>query len=221
MTKKRFSRLSLLLVVLLSITTRIVASEEERVFYSFDASNGLADNSAQTIKCTKTGRMVVTTIGHINFYDGDSFTHIDPTSGDVFPLPKYRGHYHLYFDKAHHLWLKDKYSVTCLDLMAERFIPNVGDVIRSMGMKKEVEDMFGDSNSHMWFMSGRTLYGVDDQMEIPVWSTFELQDVDVYDNRQFLEFFSNGVVSVFDMKTGRHEYDAAAFNDGDTARYSS
>ena len=221
MTKKRFSRLSLLLVVLLSITTRIAASEEERVFYSFDASNGLADNSAQTIKCTKTGRMVVTTIGHINFYDGDSFAHIDPTSGDVFPLPKYRGHYHLYFDKAHHLWLKDKYSVTCLDLMAERFIPNVGDVIRSMGMKKEVEDMFGDSNSHMWFMSGRTLYGVDDHMEIPVWSTFELQDVDVYDNRQFLEFFSNGVVSVFDMKTGRHEYDAAAFNDGDTAHYSS
>lgn len=209
----------LLLGVLLAVAVSVTAGEENRVFYSFDASNGLADNSAQTIKCTKTGRMVVTTIGHINFYDGDAFTHIDPTSQDVFPLPKYNGHYHLYFDKAHHLWLKDKYSVTCLDLMTERFIPNVGDVIREMGMEKKVDDMFGDSNNHIWFMAGRTLYGVDDQMEIPVWGTSELQDLDVYDNRYFLEFFANGVVSVFDLKTGRHEYDVAAFANEDSTRY--
>lgn len=219
MTKKRINRLSLLLVVLLTTTIRVVAGEEERVFYSFDASNGLADNSAQTIKCTKTGRMVVTTIGHINFYDGDAFVHIDPTSQDVFPLPKYNGHYHLYFDKAHHLWLKDRYSVTCLDLMTERFIPNVGAVIREMGMKKHVDDMFGDSNNHMWFMSGHTLYGVDDKVEFPVRKTSELQDIDVYGNRHFLQFYANGVVSVFDMKTGRHEYDAAAFTDEDSTRY--
>ena len=67
----------LLLGVLLAVAVSVTAGEENRVFYSFDASNGLADNSAQTIKCTKTGRMVVTTIGHINFYDGDAFTHID------------------------------------------------------------------------------------------------------------------------------------------------
>lgn len=214
-------RLLLLAAVLLTVAAQGVAGDEERVFSTFDASNGLADNSAQTIKCTKTGRMVVSTIGHINFYDGDAFIHVDPTAKDFFPLPKYTGHYRLYFDKAHHLWLKDKYTVTCVDLMMERFIPNVGAVIRKMGMKKDVEDLFGDSNSHIWFMAGRKLYGVDDGVEIPVLGTAELQDVDVYDGRHLLQFYANGVVSAFDIKTMRHKYDAAAFDNGDSVRYTS
>ena len=221
MTSKIIFRHGLLFFLCVLTTVCVHAeTEDQRVFWSFDASNGLADNSAQTIKCTKTGRMVITTIGHINFYDGDAFTHIDPVQEDAFPLPKYTGHYHLYFDKFHHLWLKDKYMVTCLDLMTERFIPNVGGVIKDMGMKHQVDDLFGDISSHMWFLSGRTLYGVDIQQEIPVMQTAELQDVDVYNDRQLLQFFANGVVSVFDLQTGRHQFDAAAFDNSDSLRYS-
>ena len=89
----------LFVCMLLTTVTASAGPKLFRVFYSFDASNGLADNSAQTIKCTKTGRMVISTIGHINFYDGDNFTHIDPRPDDLFPLPKYNGHYHNYFDR--------------------------------------------------------------------------------------------------------------------------
>ena len=80
-------RLSIVLMLLVSGI--IHAERMERVFYLYDASNGLADNSAQTIMCTKTGRMVITTIGHVNFYDGANFVHIDPTAENDFPLPKY------------------------------------------------------------------------------------------------------------------------------------
>ena len=62
-----------LIVALLGITSGIYGQEDERVFYVFDASNGMAANGAQTIACTKTGRMVITTIGYVNFYDGSDF----------------------------------------------------------------------------------------------------------------------------------------------------
>ena len=147
----------IMLLLTLAVTVQARAEGEQRLFFSFDASNGLADNSAQTIKCTKTGRMVITTIGHINFYDGDDFTHSDPKPENMFPLPGSRGHYHLNFDRFHHLWLKDKGTVTCLDLLTERFIQNVDSVIKAMGVKHRVDDMFGDSANRLWCMCGRTL----------------------------------------------------------------
>ena len=142
------------------------AQQSDRVFFSFNAANGLADNSAQTIKCTRTGRMVISTIGHVNFYDGGSFTHIDPTEKNVFPLPGYNGHYHMYFDRFHHLWLKDRRSVTCVDLLTERFIEDVGSVIRELGLKQHIDDMFGDSDSRLWFRYGNKLYSPDIQKEL-------------------------------------------------------
>ena len=137
MKRNVFLRLGVLLVTCLLMPTTVFAlGDAERVFYSYDASDGLADNSAQSILCTRTGRMLISTIGHINFYDGDTFVHIDPEEENIFPLPKYRGHYHLYFDKHHHLWVKDQRQVTCVDLTMERFVTNVGDILKELGMKE-------------------------------------------------------------------------------------
>ena len=209
----------LLMCTLLGHLSVLAGPKLQRVFFQFDASNGLADNSAQTIKCTKTGRMVITTIGHVNFYDGGSFTHIDPTPADIFPLPKYNGHYHQYFDSHHHLWLKDKRSVTCVNLLTERFIHNVDSVIKGLGMKHPVEDLFTDVDNRLWFMSDRKLYGVDVKKAYPIRLDHELQDVDVYDGRLLLEFFANGVVSAYSLETGRHEFDAAAFPAAEEMHY--
>ena len=62
-----------------------------RVFTQYTSAEGLADNSAQTIHCTKTGRLVITTVGQINFYDGAKFSYIDPTDENIYALPEYRG----------------------------------------------------------------------------------------------------------------------------------
>ena len=82
---KLYARFLLLLMTGLLASVSMSAQEEQRIFYTFDASNGLADNSAQTLKCTRTGRIVITTIGHVNFYDGSAFSHIDPQPEDAFP----------------------------------------------------------------------------------------------------------------------------------------
>ena len=204
----------LLATVLMLLVCNVLQAERlERVFFSYNASNGLADNSAQTIKCTKTGRIVITTIGHVNFYDGSNFVHIDPTEENDFPLPKYSGHYHLYFDKHHNLWLKDKYKVTCVDLMKERFFVNVDSVIKSFGMKEEVEDMFGDSDNVMWFMSKGQLYCPMREMAIPIGQKADLHDIDIYGGQTLLQFFNNGVVSAYDLSTGHHLYDVASTKD--------
>ena len=209
-----------ILVVFLLTTTFVCALEQRRVFFSFDASNGLADNSAQTIMCTKTGRMVISTIGHINFYDGDAFSHIDPTAEDVFPLPKYNGHYHLYFDKHHHLWLKDKHSVTCLDLLTERFIQNVDSVIKTIGMKRPVEDLFGDTSNHLWFVSKDRIYSVEHKTDLPVRKGVELQDIDAFGDSILLQFYADDVVRAYELNTRRHLWDSKAFQDVDSMKYS-
>ena len=60
--------------------------EQERVFMNLNASNGLADNSVQIIKCTRTGRMIISTLGNLNFYDGVTFAHIDIKQDYQLPL---------------------------------------------------------------------------------------------------------------------------------------
>ena len=74
----------ILLTVLLSILTAGAVNVSPRIFRNYTAANGLADNGAQTILCTKTGRLVITTAGQINFYDGASFSYIDPLDENTY-----------------------------------------------------------------------------------------------------------------------------------------
>ena len=53
----------ILLLLLVTICMGVKAADDSgRIFRPITASDGLADNSAQTIKCTKSGRMTITTI---------------------------------------------------------------------------------------------------------------------------------------------------------------
>jgi hypothetical protein len=70
----------------------------------------------------------------------------------------------------------------------------------------------------MWFLSDNTLYGTDDKKEFKLRHAAELQDVDVYNHKLHLQFYSNGVVSVYDMEKNRFLYDIPAFTGTDTLR---
>ena len=129
-------------LLFLSLASYVHADDIDRVFVVYNAANGLADNSAQTIKCSPSGRLLTSTIGQINFYDGSTFTHIDPSQEALYPLPNYNGHYHPYIDRHHRYWLKNRQTVTCLDLATERFIPDISAIFREMGADYEVEDFF-------------------------------------------------------------------------------
>ena len=78
------TKIYLILCLLQLLLLPAMAERSSRLFEVYNASNGLADNSAQVIKCTRTGRIVTATMGQINFFDGQSFTFIDATEENVY-----------------------------------------------------------------------------------------------------------------------------------------
>lgn len=218
----RFCRLKLFVAVviaLMMVSTDSIGVTRDRKFRVINAADGLADNSAQTIQCTFTGRLVISTIGHINFYDGSGFSHI--SSGDYrYKLPKYLGHYHLYFDNKHHLWLKDKNQVTCVDLLTEHFVKDISPIFREEGMRGPVEDMFIDSGGNLWLVQGNYIYSSGKTIKIPVRKGVMLQDINIDDSNVFL-FYSDSKVEVFDTKSLKHQYTLTALYGDDVKAFES
>ena len=169
------------------------ASEEERFFDVINASNGLADNSAQVVKCMQNGRIIISTIGNLNFYDGKSFTHADTKAECEYALPGYLGHYHLYFDDDNHIWLKDKRKVMCLDLLSESYINNTDSVIKAKGCQDTVLDMFVDQGGSIWFVTDNGLFSARYKRTYHVLRDRILQDIDVVGNTVYY-FYDNGEV---------------------------
>ena len=212
---------SILSTLLLLCALSVTGQESERRFVVFNASDGLADNSAQSIVCTKTGRMVVTSIGHINFYDGMDFSHVDAADETKYMLPNYLGHYHPYFDKYHHLWLKDKRIVTCVNLTTERFVVNIDSLFSSMGMQERVSDLFVDDDGGLWLVSGNMIYSTELKMAFPLIKGLNLQDLATYGGKELLLFYENGEVVGFDLKNKNRKllYRVAAYDSEEAKRY--
>lgn len=193
----------------------------ENRFYVYNAANGLADNSAQTIICTKTGRLVITTMGQINFFDGNNFTFIDPSKENTYPLSNYRGNYHLYFDRYHHLWLKNRFSVTCVNLMTERFVDSVEDVFKNFGCEDTVTDIFVDQTNDVWLLTKRGLFNVETKQTYPVNSEKNLQDMELCEERYLLLFYENGLLEITDLETGKKTYSGKPYGEDDEKLYNS
>lgn len=209
----------LLTVMMLSIMTADAETLSPRLFRNYTSANGLADNSAQTIHCTRTGRLVITTIGQINFYDGSSFSYIDPIEENIYPLSEYTGNYHLYFDNYHHIWLKNTNSVTCVDLITERFAHSIEDEFRAFGVKDRVNDLFVDSTGVVWLLTDEGLYSVKTKKTLKPRSGMKLQDVEAYKQNYAMLFYANGLMEMYDQRTGKKVVEKRAYTDIDAKRY--
>ena len=209
----------ILLTVLLPILTAGAVTVSPRIFRNYTAANGLADNGAQTIHCTKTGRLVITTAGQINFYDGASFTYIDPLDENVYALSEYHGNYHLYFDKYHHIWLKNTGSVTCVDLLTERFVKSVDDEFAKFGIKDRVMDLFVDRGGVVWLLTAQGLYSVETKRYIKPHDGLNLQDLEVYNEKYVMLFYENGLMEMFDKTTGKKVTANRPYSDVDAIHF--
>src|SRR5574344_531679 len=210
----------LIMAFLLSSFTALAEdSARDRRFRVINAADGLADNSAQTIKSTFSGRLVVSTIGHINFYDGSGFTKI--SSGDsYYVLPKYKGRYHLYFDDSHHLWLKDKGCVTCVNMITEQFVEDISSIFRAQGVEGQVDDMFVDSSGSIWLVKGNKIYSRHGKVVIPLRKGMILQDIDISDNNISL-FYNDSRVDVYDLASHKKIFSTVALENDEIKDYSS
>ena len=216
----KLTRLYGLLIAFVAFSFSIAEAADfvgDRRFRVINAADGLADNSAQTIKGTFSGRIVVSTIGHINFYDGSGFTKISSGSSR-YPLSKYNGHYHLYFDDSHHLWLKDKGVVTCVNMLTEQFVDDIPSIFRAQGLKGQIEDMFVDSSGRIWLVQGDTLYSRQASVSIPIRKGFQLQDMDISDNVVLL-FYGDSHVDAYDSNTHKKIFSTVALAPADISEY--
>lgn len=213
---KPFLRILYIWALLISALP-IIAIDVDREFRVINAANDLADNSAQIIACTRTGRMIISTLGNVNFYDGSSFTHIDTRQEYQYPLPLYSGNDHLYFDRFHHMWLKFSGSMTCVDLMREQFVTNVDSLLKTeFQLEKEVSDIFIDRDGYPFFQVNDVLYSVKTKQNYQLIAYRDLQDVEVIDDRLYT-FYDNGVEVAIDMKTGKIVHQTKAFANNDDA----
>ena len=195
------------------------ADVSPRLFSVYTSADGLADNSAQTLNCTKTGRLVVTTMGQINFYDGSKFSYIDPLDENIHALTEYRGNYHLYFDKFHHIWLKNTHNVTCVDLLTERFTKSIDEEFRRFGVKERVNDLFVDSAGIVWLLTEKGLQNVESKVIIKPHERLNLQDMNVCKNQYVMLFYDTGLMEMFDQTTGKKVMETNAYGDADAEMY--
>ena len=205
--------------MLSGMTAATAADISTRIFSNYTAADGLADNSAQTIRCTKTGRLVITTAGQINFFNGAKFSYIDPLDENIYPLSEYNGNFHLYFDRYHHMWLKNTHSVTCVELITERFVASIEDEFRKFGVDEKVNDLFVDSAGVAWLLTNNGLYNVKSQLTIKPHARLNLQDLEVCKDKYVMLFYNNGLMEMFDQKTGKKVHETRAYNDADAERY--
>ena len=196
-------------------------AETEKRFFVYNAAHGLADNSAQTINCTKTGRLVITTVGQINFFDGQKFTYIDPTTEHTYPIPKYNGHAHLYFDKHHHLWFKKRNTLSCIDLTREMYADDIANEFQEIGMSDPVLDLFCDSENLLYLLTAKGLYSVERKKYFEVKKDHNLQEIDTYDDKFILLFYENGELDVMDISSGKTVYSGAAYDEKQARIYNS
>lgn len=200
-----------ILLLLMLLANLHAEGMEERTYKVINAVSGLADNSAQQVVCTHSGRMVISTLGNLNFYDGITFSHIGTRQDYQYQLPSYNGNYHLYFDNQHHIWLKDTHIVTLVDVFQEQFVENVDSVIKSMGCNEHVKDLFVDTKGSVWLLTSKGLYNVESKMTFDVLPGLNLQDVEVFDNL-LLTFYENGEEVAQNMKSGKTEHRTQAYN---------
>ena len=214
----RLQRILILFCFSLFVISHTIA-DNERIFYVYNAADGLADNSAQTINCTKTGRLVITTMGQINFFDGQHFSYIDPTTENTYPLSKYNGHSHIYFDKYHHLWLKKRHSLTCVNLTKEMFVGNIVDEFHELGMDEKVADLFCDGENRLYLLTEKGLYSVERKKYFKVSSNHILQDLAIHKDKYLLLFYENGQIDALDLSTGSMLFSERAYDENLVPKY--
>ena len=86
-------QISLLICLYISIILPLYANDF--LFTSINTSHGLSDNQIRYILQLPDGRMVFTTNGNINLYDGIHFSYLHRTDKNVYPLKQYDGFYQM------------------------------------------------------------------------------------------------------------------------------
>ncbi len=186
-------------------------SAADFVFTPINASHGLSDNQIRYILQLPDGRMVFTTSGNLNLYDGTDLTYIHRSPHHIHPLKQYNGFYRIYLQGDSLLWIKDMHKLLCADLRTEKYRPHPNAHFRQKGIHVEIEDLFIDHENRIWLLSGQKLFQEDGTDTLFIDSRQgHLQDLATKDGRLYL-FFHTGTVACHDLRKLQKQYERTAY----------
>ncbi|MBX2951323.1 MAG: helix-turn-helix domain-containing protein [Leadbetterella sp.] len=200
----------LLIFILFGLFNRTDA--QDFVFSTIDVSQGLSDNQIRYISQLPDGRMVFTTSGSINIYDGSCFRYIHRLPGDIFPLPNYDGFYRIYQGNDSLLWIKEKHKLMCVDLRTEKYIDPLSTAV-SKDIINNIDDIFMDENKRIWLLSRDKLIHKSGKFTINIpRQAGKLQDITSDPNHVFL-FFDTGSLYCYNLSDSSWEFVSPAYQE--------
>ncbi len=202
----------LVAIIVIFLTPFIIQVKADNYVYTpINVSHGLSDNQIRYILQLQDERMVITTSGNLNLYDGVRFSYIHRLLHHIYPLEKYDGHYRIYYDNDSLLWIKDSHKLMCVDLHQEKYLQDLNAYFRNNGILENVEDLFMDSEQRIWILNSMGLIRLDTLEVLNILGNKgKLQDLSSYDNELYL-FYDTGELVCYDLKTKEKMFCKAAY----------
>ncbi len=203
-------------------------AQQSFVFTAIDSKNGLSENRVRTILQLQDGRMVVTTEGVTNIYDGTSFKYLHLKGNNISRLTGYSGFHHGYVDKEY-VWIKDKAKLMGIDIKQERFVSKPDSVLSEMGIREPIADFFVDVYQNYWVLTsldkllfrnaknGKTAVFLKN-VSTPNGAKDQLYDVAVIKQQLFL-FYRQGLIVCYDLNTAKELYKTNSLSKQEQAKY--
>ena len=179
MTANNRKNTRILLFLILCIRMTLTVSAGDFLFTSVNTAQGLSDNQIRYMLQLSDGRMVFTTNGSVNLYDGVHFSYLHRKAENVYPLKQYDGYYRIYQCGDSLLWIKDRHKLMCIHLPQEEYIADLDSYFRERDIHEPVEDLFVDHSGRIWLLTSRTLQELKTgiRMALPEHEQRKLQDV--------------------------------------------
>ncbi|MBK5720334.1 helix-turn-helix domain-containing protein [Dysgonomonas sp. Marseille-P4677] len=212
-------KFKIIIVIILHLLAIYIVKANDYVFTPVNVSHGLSDNQVRYILQLPDGRMVFTTSGNVNIYNGAHFSYIHRTFGSTYRLSTYDGFYRIYQDSNSHLWIKELNKLFCIDLKTEQYVKNIGNYFKELGVEESVEDMFIDSEHRMWLLTLHGLLRLDTQEYFDLSSNSgNLQDLAVEKDNLYL-FYNTGEIVCYSIKTKNQLYSKAAYPEAELENF--
>lgn len=203
-------------------------AQQSFVFTAIDSKNGLSENRVRTILQLQDGRMVVTTEGVTNIYDGTSFKYLHLKGNTISRLTGYSGFHHGYVDKEY-VWIKDREKLMGIDIKQERFVSKPDSVLSGMGIREPIADFFMDVSQNYWLLTSsdkllfkdakkRTASIFLENVSTPNGTKDQLYDIAVVQQQLFL-FYKHGLIVCYDLKTAKELYKTNSLSNQNPTKY--
>lgn len=207
-------RLLFLLFLCMGWLAKIVAEVPFVVFTPVDATKGLSGNQVRNITQLSDGRMMITTAGQFNLYDGTGFSYLHYDGRHISRLSGYTGFHHTYTDAHGRVWVKNQHLLVAVDALAGRMLEHPDSVLADWGIKEPLKDFFMDCGKNFWVVTesdrlfrigGQTLQAeefISGVSSLAGSRADVLYDLEVVQGRLFL-FYRSGYLLCYDLSDGK------------------